>query len=175
MVLNVPAPGEHFAENALGAWIAAVVAGADKGAAAKAISTTPRPPGRFDLLHARPNVLVEFAHTPDGIWRILKTVGELTSGRIIAVFEAGGNKDKTKRPLMGATAAEFADRIILTSDNPRRENAFDITNEILSGISDKSLVRVILDRKKRFPRHLRGCNLMTRLQSWVAEVTSLCI
>lgn len=94
-------------------------------------------PGRFQRIDnaAGLNIIVDYAHTPDGLENILQTARELTtSGRIILVFGAGGDRDRSKRPLMGAVAARFADYIIITSDNPRSENPMDICSNIETGL-----------------------------------------
>jgi UDP-N-acetylmuramoyl-L-alanyl-D-glutamate--2,6-diaminopimelate ligase len=146
--LEVPAPGLHFAENAVAAFLAAIVGGADERPAAEAIGSTCRPAGRFDLLARHPLIVVDFAHTPDGIRRTLQTVRHLTQGRITVVFGAGGNNDHGKRPLMGAAAAEYADEIVLTTDNSRFEDTLSILQEIESGIHEKCTVKLILDRRE---------------------------
>ena len=78
--------------------------------------------------------MIDYAHTPDGLRNILSAVREMTSGRIILVFGCGGDRDKTKRPIMGSVAARYADYCIVTSDNPRSENPTDIINDILVGM-----------------------------------------
>ena len=88
-------------------------------------------------------VIVDFAHTPDGIEKVLDT---LKNKNLIVVFGAGGNRDKTKRHFMGKIAQHFASKIILTSDNPRDEEPLDIINDILSGLDNKGNVLVIEDR-----------------------------
>jgi UDP-N-acetylmuramoyl-L-alanyl-D-glutamate--2,6-diaminopimelate ligase len=87
------------------------------------------------------NVIVDYAHTPDALLNILQSV----SGYKILVFGCGGNRDKTKRPIMGKIAADYADYVIITSDNPRNERPEDIIDDILTGIVNKSC-DVILDR-----------------------------
>ena len=79
-------------------------------------------------------MIVDYAHTPDGLKNILKTAQEITKGRIITVFGAGGDRDRTKRPLMGRIAAEYSDFSIVTSDNPRSEEPLAIIEEIVVGL-----------------------------------------
>jgi UDP-N-acetylmuramoyl-L-alanyl-D-glutamate--2,6-diaminopimelate ligase len=104
-------------------------------------------PGRFQPI---PNekgigVIVDYAHTPDGLEKVLETAKELTSGELIVVFGCGGDRDKTKRPIMGRIAASLADRVYLTSDNPRTEDPERILDDIQVGVSEA--IR-ISDRRK---------------------------
>lgn len=104
-------------------------------------------PGRFETYMGDGFlVVVDYAHTPDALAKVLKTARKLTKGRLIAVFGAGGNRDRGKRPLMGKVAEEIADLVVLTSDNPRYEEPMAIIEDILSGIEDKGKVVVEPDR-----------------------------
>jgi UDP-N-acetylmuramoyl-L-alanyl-D-glutamate--2,6-diaminopimelate ligase len=145
--IHVRAIGEIFAENAIAALMAAVASGIRPEDAARAISAMAPPSGRFELVARRPDVVVDFAHTPDALARTLATARHLCSGSLTVVFGAGGNRDRAKRPLMGAAAA-VADRVILTSDNPRDENPEAIAAAIRDGIRSSCLVRVELDRER---------------------------
>jgi UDP-N-acetylmuramyl-tripeptide synthetase len=94
-------------------------------------------------------VLIDYAHTPDGLENILKSVSEISSGRVITVFGCGGNRDSSKRAIMGKIAEENSDVVIVTSDNPRNENPLLIINDILSGFNkSKSKLAVIENRKQ---------------------------
>jgi UDP-N-acetylmuramoyl-L-alanyl-D-glutamate--2,6-diaminopimelate ligase len=99
--------------------------------------------GRMEIVSISPFVVVDFAHTPDGIAKVLEALG---GSKITVVFGAGGDRDKGKRPLMGKEAAMRAAKVIVTSDNPRSENPQDIIDEIVAGIDDKSKVSVVIDR-----------------------------
>ncbi|MGL2463019.1 UDP-N-acetylmuramoyl-L-alanyl-D-glutamate--2,6-diaminopimelate ligase [Helicobacter pylori] len=101
--------------------------------------------GRLEVVHSQPLVVVDFAHTTDGMQQVFES---FKSQKITALFGAGGDRDKTKRPKMGAIASYYAHQIILTSDNPRSENEEDIIKDILKGINDSSKVVVEKDRKK---------------------------
>ena len=91
--------------------------------------------GRFETVKSsRGTVIIDYAHTDDGLRNILKAVREIAKGRVITVFGCGGNRDKTKRPLMWKTAAEYSDFVVLTSDNPRFEKPEDIISDVLVGI-----------------------------------------
>lgn len=101
--------------------------------------------GRMEVVSTNPTVIVDFAHTPDGIEKVLNALKEK---ELIVVFGAGGDRDRTKRPIMGRVASMYTKKLFITSDNPRSEDPQDIVDEILSGIEDKSLIVVELDRKK---------------------------
>lgn len=105
-------------------------------------------PGRFNVLKTDSdyNVLIDFAHTPDGIKNVLSTLKKLPHNKIITVFGCGGNRDKTKRGEMGDIATKLSDYVVVTSDNPRDENPDMIIDEIVAGITSKNVVR-ITDRK----------------------------
>ena len=101
--------------------------------------------GRMEQVCAAPNVIVDFAHTPDGMQQVLNALKEK---ELLVVFGAGGDRDRLKRPLMGRVAASLAKKVIITSDNPRNEDPEVIVEDILEGIQDKSNVIVELNRKK---------------------------
>lgn len=105
-------------------------------------------PGRFNVLKVDRdfNVLIDYAHTPDGIQNILSTLNKLPHSRIITVFGCGGNRDKTKRSEMGEIATKLSDYVVVTSDNPRDENPEMIIDDIVKNITDKNVVR-ITDRR----------------------------
>ncbi len=106
-------------------------------------------PGRFETYKGKGFVvIIDYAHTPDALEKVLRTARALCKNRLIVVFGAGGNRDRTKRPLMGKTAEAIADLIVLTSDNPRFEEPMAIIEDILSGIENKGKVLVEQDRKK---------------------------
>ena len=109
--------------------------------------------GRLERIEnpaVKAEVYVDFAHTPDGLEKVLSTARGFTKGRLWAVFGAGGDRDPLKRPMMGATAARLADRVIVTSDNPRSEDPMSIISHIMAGIAptDVSRVTVEPDRAK---------------------------
>jgi len=102
----------------------------------QALESTPGVPGRFELVDAGQDftVVVDYAHTPDGLENVLKTARDITAGRLFTVFGCGGDRDRTKRPLMGRVAAKYSDYTIITSDNPRTEDPLAIISEIQKGV-----------------------------------------
>ncbi|MDD2791269.1 MAG: UDP-N-acetylmuramoyl-L-alanyl-D-glutamate--2,6-diaminopimelate ligase [Sulfurimonas sp.] len=101
--------------------------------------------GRMEQVCEAPNVIVDFAHTPDGMQQVLNALKEK---ELLVVFGAGGDRDRTKRPLMGRVASSLAKKIYITSDNPRHEDPELIVEDILAGIENKSNVTIELNRKK---------------------------
>jgi UDP-N-acetylmuramoyl-L-alanyl-D-glutamate--2,6-diaminopimelate ligase len=133
--------------NALGALAAARVLGIGDRAIAVGIAAVRAVPGRMEEIdEGQPFVvLVDYAHTPDALENVLRTAHEFADGRVICVFGAGGDRDREKRPLMGAVASTFADLAIVTSDNPRSEQPDAIVTEIAAGA--KRDVTVLVDRR----------------------------
>ncbi len=115
------------------------------------------PEGRMEVIDEGQDfyVAVDYAHTPDGLKNVLATVKEFTKGRLICVFGCGGDRDRTKRPQMGAIAASLADLVVVTSDNPRTEDPNRILDDILAGTSGTSAnVESEVDRRKAIERAL---------------------
>ena len=115
----------------------ALVNGIELSIIKEALEQTRSVAGRFEIVHANPMVIVDYAHTPDGLENILRAARELTpkDGNLICLFGCGGNRDCTKRPKMGKIAQQLADKIIVTSDNPRNEDPQQIITDILSGLA----------------------------------------
>lgn len=140
--------GEFNVANALGAAACATAMGIAPDVVARGLSAVESVPGRFQLVDAgQPfTVIVDYAHTPDGLAKVLGAAREVCTGRLIVVFGAGGDRDREKRPLMGQAAAARADLVVLTSDNPRGEDPDAIIAEIVSGVGDRANVIVDADR-----------------------------
>ncbi len=107
--------------------------------------------GRMEVVSDNPLVIVDFAHTPDGMQQVLNALKEK---EILVVFGAGGDRDKSKRSLMGKIAASLAKKIYVTSDNPRNEDPDAIIEDILEGIEDRSNVVVYADRRRAIGKAL---------------------
>jgi UDP-N-acetylmuramoyl-L-alanyl-D-glutamate--2,6-diaminopimelate ligase len=153
--LVLPAIGDLYAENALAAFAGAVAAGVPADQAAAALACAAVPPGRFEVVTRAPYAVVDYAHTPDALGRTLAVARALCRGKLTVVFGAGGNRDTKKRAPMGA-AASVADRVILTSDNPRDEDPAAIAEQIRAGIAGSAVVVVELDRAAAIAEALRG-------------------
>jgi UDP-N-acetylmuramoyl-L-alanyl-D-glutamate--2,6-diaminopimelate ligase len=131
-----PLVGEHNVMNLLGAIATGLALGLEPSAIAGALGPVSAVPGRFEQVSAGQPflVVVDYAHTPDALERVLATARKITPGRLGVVFGCGGDRDRTKRPIMGEIAARSADRAWATSDNPRSERPEAIIDEILVGV-----------------------------------------
>jgi len=124
--------------NILGVVATAIALDAPNAAIEQGIANLDRVPGRFQLISSKTDdvrVIVDYAHTDDALKNLLETARPLSSGRLITVFGCGGDRDRTKRPLMGAVAARLSDLVVLTSDNPRSEDPLKIIESIVRGLS----------------------------------------
>jgi len=149
-----PLIGGHNAENAAAALEAACALGVAPDAAVRALRRARGARGRLEAVQTRPFlVLVDYAHTDDALEKALRAVRELEPARLLVVFGCGGDRDRTKRPRMGAVAAELADVVIVTSDNPRGEEPGAIAEAIVGGMGGRP-VEVILDRRAAIARAL---------------------
>jgi UDP-N-acetylmuramoyl-L-alanyl-D-glutamate--2,6-diaminopimelate ligase len=149
-------PGAFNVANALGAIAAAHSLGVSVADAAGALAMAPGVPGRFEPIQGGQPfaVLVDYAHTPEALENVLLAARPLTAGRLICVFGAGGDRDREKRPQMGAIAARLSDLAIVTSDNPRSEDPEAIVAEIVAGI-ETGEYRVEPDRRAAIAMALR--------------------
>ena len=132
----LPIPGGFSIYNALGVIACALNLGAELPAIAAALRSAQGVKGRVEVVPvpAAYTVLIDYAHTPDALENILTTVRDLADRRVICLFGCGGDRDRGKRPLMGAIAASLADLVVVTSDNPRTEDPQAIIGEILAGM-----------------------------------------
>ncbi|HXV62957.1 MAG TPA: UDP-N-acetylmuramoyl-L-alanyl-D-glutamate--2,6-diaminopimelate ligase [Vicinamibacteria bacterium] len=147
--IRSPLLGRYNALNLVAALAAVRALGFEHEAIVEALETVSGAPGRFErVLVDRPfDVIVDYAHTDDALRKLLEAARPLTRNQLIVVFGCGGERDRTKRPLMGDVASRLADRVVLTSDNPRGENPEAILREIQLGVKEAP-VRVEVDRRK---------------------------
>jgi UDP-N-acetylmuramoyl-L-alanyl-D-glutamate--2,6-diaminopimelate ligase len=136
--------GRFNRANAAGAAAAARALGIDADAITRGLESVAGVPGRFESVEAgQPfSVIVDYAHTPDSLDNVLRAARELGPGRLTVVFGAGGDRDREKRPLMGHVAAARADRVIVTTDNPRSEDPVAIAEEVADGA-----LEIVVDRR----------------------------
>ncbi|MDR2712021.1 MAG: UDP-N-acetylmuramoyl-L-alanyl-D-glutamate--2,6-diaminopimelate ligase [Clostridiales bacterium] len=136
--IKIPLIGRFNIYNALAAIAAALAEGFEIGEVIQALAAMPQVPGRFELLDEGQDftVAVDYAHSPDGLQKILATAREMNPRRLICVFGCGGDRDRTKRPIMGRIAGENSDFAIITSDNPRSEEPEAIVREVESGVQE---------------------------------------
>jgi UDP-N-acetylmuramoyl-L-alanyl-D-glutamate--2,6-diaminopimelate ligase len=134
--IDSPLIGEHNVMNLLGAVSVGVGLAVEPALIARSLAGVSAVPGRFEQVRAGQPflVVVDYAHTPDALERVLTTARKITTGRLGVVFGCGGDRDRTKRPIMGEIAARLADRVWITSDNPRSENPDAIVEEIAFGV-----------------------------------------
>lgn len=124
----------------------------------KISSKLKHPPGRMDMIKYKTNsIFIDYAHTPDAVYNAISSTLEYKSGKVITIVGCGGDRDKTKRPIMGEIATRLSDYVILTNDNPRCENEKDIMNDIVSGIT-KDNYEIIYSRHDAIKK---GIELLT--------------
>lgn len=143
-------PGTFSVYNALGVLAAARLLDIPLKDAAEAMATATGVKGRVEVVPTDGDytILIDYAHTPDALENVLTSMRDVAQGRLVALFGCGGDRDKTKRPIMGRIAARCADFVIVTSDNPRTEEPNDIIADILAGVPKDTAKQVIPDRVK---------------------------
>jgi UDP-N-acetylmuramoyl-L-alanyl-D-glutamate--2,6-diaminopimelate ligase len=156
LALRSPLPGRFNVLNVLGAVAAARAVGVEPATIERAVPEAGRVPGRFEPVEEGQGfaVIVDYAHTPDSLENVLNAARELAGrGRVLCVFGCGGDRDRDKRPKMGAIAARLADAVVVTSDNPRSEDPEAIIREVLEGAGADA--EAIVDRREAI-RHAIG-------------------
>ncbi len=147
--VNIPMPGEFSVSNAMAAISTALELGIPLDKAAAAASSCPGVSGRCELLYSGSDftVIRDYAHSPDGLEKILSAIRAFAPGRIVTLFGCAGNRDRTKRPIMAEAVARHTDFAILTSDNPRQEDPKQIIDDALPGLlKHNTPYKVIVDR-----------------------------
>ena len=152
--LTTRLPGLFNVQNVLAALAAARALGVEADAAVRGLAEAGRVPGRFEPVEEGQEfgLLVDYAHTPDSLENVLRAARGITRGRLHVVFGAGGDRDRGKRPLMGEVAARLADRVIVTSDNPRSEDPDSIVDQVMEGTSEGPDVEREPDRRSAIAR-----------------------
>ena len=145
--MNLHLNGMFSVYNALAAFASALAIGVDYKVIIKALENTKSVAGRFEIVNKKPLVIVDYAHTPDGLENVLKAAREITpvSSNLICLFGCGGDRDTTKRPKMGKIADELSDKVVVTSDNPRSEDPQLIISDIMTGIKTVDTQRIFVE------------------------------
>lgn len=155
--VKINIPGMYNVYNALSSASACLNEGIEFERVKEGLETMDYVPGRCEVVSRKYNldfdIIIDYAHTPDGLSNILKTAREFTKGRLISVFGCGGDRDKTKRPIMGDIGTKLSDIAIVTSDNPRSEEPESIIKDIVSGIKKDNYI-VECDRKKAIKKSI---------------------
>lgn len=149
-VIRTPLVGRFNVQNVLGAYVAGRVLNFDEPILLKTLAARACVPGRLEEIPVDRGwrVFVDYAHTDDALANVLETLRGFTKGRLIVVFGCGGNRDQSKRPLMGAVATRLSDMAIVTSDNPRDEVPMAIISQICEGAAGRTNFEVVEDRAK---------------------------
>lgn len=145
--MNLHLNGMFSVYNALAAFTSALAMGIDYKIIIKALENTKSVAGRFEIVSKKPLVIVDYAHTPDGLENVLKAARELTpaTSKLICLFGCGGDRDTTKRPKMGKIADDLSDKVVVTSDNPRSEDPQLIISDIMTGIKTVDTQRIFVE------------------------------
>jgi UDP-N-acetylmuramoyl-L-alanyl-D-glutamate--2,6-diaminopimelate ligase len=144
--------GDFNVSNSLAAATAASVLGIGDDDIVSGLAGSEPVPGRFELITGtddQPTVVVDYAHTPDGLEQVISAARRVAAGRVLVVFGAGGDRDHGKRPAMGAVAAALADRVVVTSDNPRSEDPAAILSAVVGGVAAADRERVVVEPDRR--------------------------
>ena len=144
--IKLKTPGRFSVYNGLCAASMVLALGFDFAKVSAALCNSTAVKGRAEVVPTGRDftVIIDYAHTPDGIENILATMEQIKTGRLVALFGCGGDRDRTKRPKMAAAAAEYADFLIVTSDNPRTEDPQSIINDALEGLKDTDTPYVVV-------------------------------
>lgn len=145
--LKIKALGEFNIYNSLAVFSSLLASGYAPGQVIQVMAQLKAAPGRMEVVASSPYVLVDYAHTPDALENVLTTLTKLKKGRLWVVFGCGGDRDKTKRPIMGKVASLYADNIVITSDNPRSEDPEVIVEEIADGVVNSTHVTKLVNRE----------------------------
>lgn len=151
---DIQSPGGFSVYNALAIAASLCVSGYQAATVAALLPKLKAAPGRMECILQTPLVFMDYAHTPDALENVLQTIKPLAKGRVLTVFGCGGDRDKSKRPLMAAAAARYSDICIVTSDNPRTEVPEKIIEDVLAGLPKTATYEAIVDRRAAMRRAL---------------------
>ncbi len=148
---SIGIPGIFSVYNTMAAIIVGLIEKIPLSVIKEALEKTSAVPGRFELVDTDTpySVIIDYAHTPDGLENVLKTAKSFAKNRIISVFGCGGDRDKTKRPIMGEIGGNYSDLCIITSDNPRSEDPLAIIQDILPGVEKTSCPYEVIENRKK--------------------------
>lgn len=146
--INLPIPGSYNIYNYMNTYIVCDILGLDNNLVIEKTLDLTAPAGRYQVVkNDKFTVIIDYAHTPDAVFNIIKSVREYVKGRIITLVGCGGDRDTTKRPIMGKIATDNSDYVVFTSDNPRTENPTLILEDIVFGL-EKDNFEIVEDRKE---------------------------
>ena len=158
--VNLNLMGRFNVSNVLATLAVMLIKGIEFSEAIQSLEKLTTVPGRMQVVTAnnKPRVIVDYAHTPQALESVLKSLKEHNEKKLVCVFGCGGDRDKGKRPLMAKIAEDYADEIIVTDDNPRTESAEQITSDIFEGFDNASGVQLIHDRKQAIYQAIQNAN-----------------
>lgn len=145
-----PIPGSFSVYNSLCAAVCTLAVGIPFQSVLSALANTHGVKGRIEVVPTNTDytVIIDYAHSPDGLKKIITSLREVAKGRMVTVFGCGGDRDKAKRPLMGRIAAELSDFLVVTSDNPRSEDAGAIIADILVGVKELNTPYQVVEQRR---------------------------
>ncbi len=154
--VRLPIPGGFTIYNALGALACGMALGVPLADAAAALASAKGVKGRVEVVPTPTDytVIIDYAHSPDALENILTTVRGFTAGRVLCLTGCGGDRDRSKRPVMGGVAVSLADYVVFTSDNPRTEDPRAILDDILSGVGADAAPHVVIPDRREAIRHI---------------------
>ena len=155
MRIHINTPGRFSVYNALAAVGICTALGISAEDISEGLRSVPGVCGRAEVVPTGRDytVMIDYAHTPDGIENILKSIRGFAKGRIVILFGCGGDRDRTKRPKMGRIAGELADFCVVTSDNPRTEDPGEIIKEIIPGVEETGCPYTVIENRKEAIRY----------------------
>lgn len=146
--LKIQALGQFNIYNCLAVFTSLMVHGYPLEKTIEVLAQLKAAPGRMEIVAQAPYVLVDYAHTPDALENVLTTLQQIKRGNLWVIFGCGGDRDKSKRPIMGKAVSLYADKIVVTSDNPRSEDPEQIINEIINGIPESTAIMKLTNREE---------------------------